>query len=91
MEKLLKTVYAMLVHFTAYSASHNPPTSYKIYRRKQRFSIFTGFQNAYENEFFHGFGNVAIWLWKGFGNLLLYEPCIGLHLAYCNRLHMVNN
>ena len=28
-----------------------------------------GLQNTNENEF-HGFGNLAIWLWKGFGNTL---------------------
>ena len=28
-----------------------------------------GFQNANENEF-HGFGNLVIWVWKSFGKVL---------------------
>ena len=30
-------------------------------------SMIIGFQNANENDF-HGFGNLVIWLWKSFGN-----------------------
>ena len=33
------------------------------------FSIFLGLQNANKNEF-HGFGKLAIWLWKSFGDFL---------------------
>jgi len=33
-----------------------------------------GFQNENENEF-HGFGNLDIWLWKSFGKVL--GMCLG--------------
>ena len=59
----------MLVHFTIYNTKHNQLKNYTIYRQKKRFYIFMGFQNANENEF-HGFGSLAIWLRKSFGNLV---------------------
>ena len=55
---------------------------------KMGFSIPMGFQNANENEF-HGFGNLVIWLWKSFGKAMKklwtyfsrssYEPCVVMH------------
>ena len=42
----------MFVDFIIYSAKHNPPKIYKIYRRKYLFSIMMEFQNAYENDFY---------------------------------------
>ena len=36
---------------------------------KSRFSIIMGFKNSNENEF-HGFGILVIWLWKSFGKVL---------------------
>ena len=42
------------------------------------FSILMGFLNANENVF-HGFGTLAIWLWISFGNILR-AVCTGLGL-----------
>ena len=62
----------MFVYFTIYK--HNPPRrSWNITLKIAFFSIFMGFQNANENVF-HGFGNLVIWLWKSIGNVL--ELCL---------------
>ena len=49
--------------FTVYNTKCSPTKNYKMCRRKWRLDIVMGFQNANENEC-HGFGNLAIWLWK---------------------------
>ena len=59
----------MFVHFTIYDTEHNPPKIHKYSIKNSVFPIFIRFQNTYEN-LFHGFGNLVIWLWKSFGNML---------------------
>ena len=73
----------MVVHFANCKTKHKPPNNYKIYHRKWRISIFMGFQNANENEF-HGFENIVIWLWKSFGKVL--EICLKVFVRIMIRI-----
>ena len=44
-----------------------------------------GFQNAYENAF-HGFGNLVVWPWKGFGNIFR-GVCTNLGTHFFKIIH----
>lgn len=59
----------MLVHSTIYNSIHNLPKIMKYSIENNVSSILMRFQNANENVFY-GIGNLVMWLWKSFGNIL---------------------
>ena len=68
---VLNTVYVMPVHFNICNTKRSLPKIHKYSIGNNVFPIFMVFQNAYENVF-DGFGNLVVWLWKSFGNMLVF-------------------
>ena len=59
----------MFVYFTSYNGKrHNLPKIISI-ALKNVFSLFMVFENT-NDTICHGFGNLVIWLWKSFRNIL---------------------